>query len=77
MAALVAGYIVILSTPPPHMGIRGAHMGDLGGLAVIAGLMVTIHEEMTGYHRAGEPHSPRPGVTDEHAHLLAPEHPLD
>eukprot|EP00966_Prymnesium_polylepis_P286906 6626922-Prymnesium_polylepis.1 len=74
MAALMAGYIVILCTPPPHLGVRGARMGDLGGLAVIAGLLVTVHEDM-GAHRLSGP--PSPGAADESKHLLEEHHLAD
>ena len=51
MAALLVGYAVIFATAPPHFNIRGAHLGDLGGLIVIAGLLVTVQEEMRSLRR--------------------------
>ena len=46
IAALLIAYIVIACTKPPHAGLVGADLGDLGGLAVVAGLVIIVHEEM-------------------------------
>ena len=47
VAALLCSAIFFLLTPPPHLGMRQAQATDLiGGLAVSAGLLITVYNDM-------------------------------
>lgn len=47
VAALLCSAIFFLLTPPPHLGMRRAQASDLlGGLAVSAGLLITVYNDM-------------------------------
>lgn len=39
IATLLVGYAVILSTPPPHYGLREATPADLGGAGLLHSLL--------------------------------------
>ena len=47
LCALAIGYLIILATPPPHLGLRTARLADLGGIGVVFGLGAIVHEELS------------------------------
>lgn len=44
VAAILAAAAVIAATEPPHRGLRGPGFGDLGALAIFAGVSMLIYD---------------------------------
>uniref|UniRef100_A0A7S0NX45 EamA domain-containing protein n=1 Tax=Calcidiscus leptoporus TaxID=127549 RepID=A0A7S0NX45_9EUKA len=47
VAATAVTYVVLTLTPPPHLGLRAARPSDLGGLLVLVGLGIVVHQDYT------------------------------
>ena len=56
VVTVVVSQLVIVFTPPPHMGLEGASIADLGAVGIFAGLALTFYagraERLTGAARA-------------------------
>lgn len=48
IVTILASEIIIVYTPPPHYGLRGLSLSDVGALAILAGLALVVWD----FHRA-------------------------